>query len=112
VRFVAGLALLVLAALISIDCLNLIQSEAWTDLTRSPHLAAVHRVKDNQSHQLVQRVAPEVRAAVVPTPAPVPWVGFVLALLLEVAWSCGVLPGSRQLSRAPPALRFSSSARS
>jgi hypothetical protein len=35
-----AVALVALFALVSLDCLNLIQSDAWTDLSQAPHMAA------------------------------------------------------------------------
>ena len=106
-----AIALLALAALVCIDCLNVIQSEAWTDLTRTPHLAAVSRAKDGHK-PVVLKATPNPLAATVPAPLDLVFVCLVLGIGLEVARAPGVRLRLRQPSRAPPALRFRSSARS
>jgi len=107
-----AVALLALTALVCIDCLNIIQSEAWTDLSRAPHLAAVSRAKDAQRPVAQRRVAPSPLAATLPAPLDLLVVCLVCGLALELARLPRVRLRVRQPSRAPPALRFRSSARS
>jgi hypothetical protein len=106
-RRLVAVALLALAALVSIDCLNLVQSEAWTDLTRAPHLAAISRVTDGGTPKLSGRAAPNPFAAVVPPDVEL----FVACLcwVLGLETSSTLLfarPRVRRRLRAPPALRF------
>ena len=105
-RVVLAAALLVLAALITLDCLNLIQTEAWVDLSQAPHLNAVSRSKADGSHNSYG-ADDLVPLATVPS---VPVVLFVAFLVLEVAERVVPLRSTRHRFRprlrAPPALRF------
>lgn len=45
-RLLAVVALLTVGTLVTFDCLNLLQSDSWADLSRAPHLAAVSQGED------------------------------------------------------------------
>jgi hypothetical protein len=94
-------AVLVLFALASIDCLNLIQSDTWSDLSQAPHMAAVSHAKEAGARPAAKRL--DLDTVAVLTDA--------LGLLLVVA--VGVLAGAlpmvdakgarrRERERAPP----------
>lgn len=104
---VLAAAFLALTALITLDCLNLIQTEAWVDLSQAPHLNAVSRTKDGGSHNSYG-VDDLVPPAAVPS---VPVVLVVVFLVLVVGERVVTLRSTRHRFRprlrAPPALRFS-----
>jgi hypothetical protein len=102
---VAG-ALLVLTALVSIDCLNLIHSEAWADLTRVPHLAAVHRGPDGGTHKLTRQSAADPLVAVVPAQIDLRVVIALWELVVLVSLVALTRPRFRPRLRGPPGLRF------
>jgi hypothetical protein len=94
---------LALAALICIDCLNLTQSEAWSDITRAPHLAAVRRATDTDAHRVVNRLDPDPVGAVLPATIAV-WVAWLLVgVAVGSASLVSARPRFRQRKRAPPA---------
>jgi hypothetical protein len=103
---VVALAGLVLAALVGVDCLNLSQSEAWTDLTRAPHLAAVSRSASAGAHTLTTRTAPNPIATVVAAVGGRIVGSRISRMRLRTVPVRSAVTRLRRPSRAPPALRF------
>jgi len=105
-RAVLAAAFLTLAALITLDCLNLIQSEAWVDLTQAPHLNAINHTKPSgvQKQDSVDVRGPV--AAVVPVAIVLVVVSLILGLEQRVSTPRSARHRFRRRLRAPPALRF------
>jgi hypothetical protein len=96
-------AFVVLVALVSIDCLNLIQSEAWTDLSQAPHMAAVHRAHETGGRQTHDPGSARFSAAVVPSPIDTAVVAEVWIVAEQPASVHTSGLGRRERVRAPPA---------
>lgn len=96
-------ALVGLFALLSIDCLNLIQSNAWTDLSQAPHMAAAFSRAPNGDGSRAARSGETGAAA--PWPVPSLFVVVVVAWLLTDRVQIVHGPGARrrERERAPPA---------
>jgi hypothetical protein len=62
--FLAAVALLVVGTLVTFDCLNLLHSDSWSDLSRAPHLAAVSQGKASAGDPRVDHTAYPVSAVV------------------------------------------------
>ena len=94
---------LVLAALVCIDCLNLTQSPAWSDITQAPHLAAVRRATDTDAHRLVKQADRDPVGVVVPTPIAVCLACLLWGLAGSSPYMLSARPRFRRRLRAPPA---------
>ena len=92
-RLVAAVALLTVGALFAFDCLNLLQSDSWADLSRAPHLAAVSQGKAEPEVSPADH-APSRAAAVVPA-----------ALTLLVVWLLWAIAGGLTTVRLAPGVR-------
>lgn len=88
-RLLAALAVVTLTSLVTFDCLNLLHSESWSDLSQAPHLAAVTQAKAGLTKD------PGAQSAHSPS-------AVVPAALLLVVW---LLLGSVDRSVTTPALR-------
>ena len=105
-RSIVAAALLALVALVCIDALDLIQSDAWADLGRASHVAGITRAATG-APKPAQRTSPNTTAA------------FMAAVAVLLVGACCVdeigsrravpRPSGHHLRpplRAPPALRF------
>jgi hypothetical protein len=96
---VAAVAIVVLGALVVIDCLNLIGSETWDDLSRTPHLNAVHRPRELASAPARRAPAPPAALPAAPrTLAPLLVVAAVVVARATQSW----LGPDLRRTRAPP----------
>jgi hypothetical protein len=103
-------ALLALALLLCLDCLNVVQSESWPDLSRAPHMAAITRNLNDGAQDLAASVTHGSGAfAVVPAPIDRFVVTLLWVLMLGVATIRFARPPFRRRLRGPPACRFSAS---
>ena len=103
-RTALAVALLALFALVSIDCLNLIQSEEWVDLSQAPHMFAVQRVKDGDHHPQPSRSShPDLAAVVVAAFLALPASGLLWRLVSRRTKVRPARPPFRPRLRAPPA---------
>jgi hypothetical protein len=95
---IAAVAFVALGTVLAIDCLNLVGSESWHDLSRTPHLNAVHRPREQ-----AQARRPLLPAAAVPAPlgALVPALAVGTALLVVPPVRSRLAPGFGR-TRAPP----------
>jgi len=92
-RLLAAVALVTVGALFTFDCLNLLQSDSWADLSRAPHLAAVSQGKAGPAVTPADH-APSRLAAVVPA-----------ALALLVLWLLWGIARERSAVRLAPGVR-------
>jgi hypothetical protein len=90
----------VFAALLAIDCLNLVQSGSWTDPSGAPHLSAVHQVRKAGESPVRRTVGPGPSLPPSAGPIAAPSAGVLLAAL--VVRRVPVVPGRPTRSRAPP----------
>jgi hypothetical protein len=97
---IAALALAVLGALVAIDCLNLVGSTTWHDLSRTPHLNAVHRPRE-QPHAPTRRPPLPAAALAAPVDMTVPVLVVVVAFLVVPAWRSRWAPRVGR-TRSPP----------
>jgi hypothetical protein len=95
-------AVLVLLALVSIDCLNLTQSDTWSDLSQAPHMAAVSRTRETGGRTTAASLHVDRAAVTTEAHRPLP--------LVAVGAPAGdhTAPGAggarrRERERAPPA---------
>lgn len=104
------MAVLTLTSLITFDCLNLLHSDSWSDLSQAPHLAAVNQVKAGPNGG---RGAPGARSmlAVVPAALLLLVVWLRLAPVAQLVTTPAGRPRLRRGGRAPPADLISRPAR-
>jgi hypothetical protein len=109
-RLLAVLAVLTLTSLVTFDCLNLLHSDSWSDLTQAPHLAAVNAIKAG-TKESPGTTSARSSSAVVPAAL------LLLVVWLGLGWADGLVtttarrPRLRRRGRAPPAALASRPAR-
>jgi hypothetical protein len=101
-RAVLAVALLALTALVSIDCLNLIQSEEWVDLSQAPHMAAVDRAPSEGHQRPTRHDSHNVVAPVLSGLVALPLGGLLWRLLSRRTVVRSARPRFRPRLRAPP----------
>jgi len=92
-RLLAVVALLTVSTLVTFDCLNLLQSESWIDLSQAPHLAALSQGKAGP-------VVSPGHDTPNPSPAVIP-----AALTLLVVWRLWGRAAERRAATLAPAVR-------
>jgi hypothetical protein len=102
-RIVLAIALLALTALIDIDCLNLIQSEEWVDLSQAPHMAAVHRAPGAGQQRTARHDERDLVTVVLPGLVALPVAGALWRIISRRTIVRSTRPRFRPRLRAPPA---------
>jgi hypothetical protein len=102
-RIVLAVALLALTALIDIDCLNLIQSEEWVDLSQAPHMAAVHRAPAASQQRTTRHDDRDLLTVLLPGLVALPVAGALWRIISRRTIVRSTRPRFRPRLRAPPA---------
>ncbi|HEV7758511.1 MAG TPA: hypothetical protein VGO78_05965 [Acidimicrobiales bacterium] len=102
-RIVLAVALLALTALIDIDCLNLIQSEEWVDLSQAPHMAAVHRAPAAGQQRTTRHDDRDLLTVLLPGLVALPVAGALWRVISRRTIVRSTRPRFRPRLRAPPA---------